>query len=236
MSSEGTALTRSFDGDQVSVDGAWAASAFGGLHADVQAKLLQGAKSASVPAGHAIYRAGGTPRMALMVSGLVRVLISSPDGRRATLRYARRGDFTGTISVIADRQVVDSEAVTACDVLFLTVDTVLRVARQDAGVAFLLAREAGQVCSQVIEISATNVFWNIRRRLAWHLLDLAQQDHEGLVVVADQQDMADSVGSVREVVARALRSLREDGYIGRSQNGVRLRDPAALHAVAIGER
>ncbi|MFW3168567.1 Crp/Fnr family transcriptional regulator [Geodermatophilus sp. CPCC 206100] len=218
------------------MDGAWAESVFGTLHPAVQARLRQGATAASVPAGQVIYRGGGAPRLALVVSGLARVLISSPDGRRATVRYARRGDFTGIISVIADRQVVDSEAVTGCDVLFLEVDAVTRVARNDAGVAWLLAREAGQVCSEVIEMSATNVFGTIRRRVAWHLLDLAQQDEEGLVVVADQQEMADSIGSVREVVARALRGLREDGLVGRSQQGVRLLDPAALHAVAVGER
>jgi CRP/FNR family transcriptional regulator len=49
--------------------------------------------------------------------------------------------------------------------------------------------------------------------------------------VADvsQQELADAVGSVREVVARALRDLRAAGIVGTSTDSVEILDPVQLH-------
>lgn len=44
-----------------------------------------------------------------------------------------------------------------------------------------------------------------------------------------QQELADAVGSVREVVARALRDLRALGIVATSTDSVVILDPARLH-------
>jgi CRP/FNR family transcriptional regulator len=65
-----------------------------------------------------------------------------------------------------------------------------------------------------------------------HLLDLAssQQGPRGpLVAHASQQELADAVGSVREVVARVLRELRLAGLVATLPDGVRILDPTGLH-------
>jgi predicted transcriptional regulator len=54
-------------------------------------------------------------------------------------------------------------------------------------------------------------------------------------VTADQEELAHSVGSVRVVIARALRTLREAGLVRRVSSGLLLIDPARLHELAAGE-
>jgi len=75
-----------------------------------------------------------------------------------------------------------------------------------------------------------NAFWPVRRRLARHLLDLAANEQRGqmLLVRASHQELADHVGTVREVVARTLTAFRSAGFIGSNPEGIRLLDPHAL--------
>jgi CRP/FNR family transcriptional regulator len=68
--------------------------------------------------------------------------------------------------------------------------------------------------------------------VALHLLDLAsnqQGQHGPLVARGSQQELAEAVGSVREVVARVLRDLRHAGLVATGPDGVRILDPTGLH-------
>jgi CRP/FNR family transcriptional regulator len=67
---------------------------------------------------------------------------------------------------------------------------------------------------------------------AAHLLDLAsaQQPAQGrLVARVSQQELADAVGSVREVVARVLRDLRLRGLLATAPDSISILDPAGLY-------
>src|SRR5205085_3831052 len=69
---------------------------------------------------------------------------SSPDGRKATIRYARSGDCVGAVSVVTDWQEVMAEAVTAAEVQFLNVDRLRHFARTEPEVGWLLAQAVGK--------------------------------------------------------------------------------------------
>jgi CRP/FNR family transcriptional regulator len=51
-----------------------------------------------------------------------------------------------------------------------------------------------------------------------------------LVAHVTQQELADAVGSVREVVVRLLRGLREDGLVHTARDEIQLLDVDRLHA------
>ncbi|GAA1094994.1 Crp/Fnr family transcriptional regulator [Tsukamurella spumae] len=212
---------------------AWAESFLGALPAHAQDELLETALPMTVPTGHTIYRHDDHPRLVLIVSGLVRVVTTSPEGRRATIRYARTADCVGAVSVVTASQRVTVEAVTEAEVLFVNVDRLRRLARTEAEIGWQLAMFVGAVTTDVIDMMSATVFGTVRQRVAGHLLDLAVRRAGELVVVQEQQEIADSIGSVREVVARTLRDLRERGVIARSPEGLLLTDPAALHRISI---
>jgi CRP/FNR family cyclic AMP-dependent transcriptional regulator len=54
------------------------------------------------------------------------------------------------------------------------------------------------------------------------------------VAHVSQQELADAAGSVREVVARALRDLRVAGIVATAGDSVVILDPARLHAESGG--
>ncbi len=52
------------------------------------------------------------------------------------------------------------------------------------------------------------------------------------MVRASQQQLADSVGSVREVVGRVLSRFQADGMVRLSPSGIQLLDPVRLELLA----
>jgi len=99
-------------------------------------------------------------------------------------------------------------------------------------VAWAIAEELNRRLYASLQQTAVNAFGTVRERVAVHLLDLASAQmhpHGDLVANVSQQELADAVGSVREVVARVLRDLRADGIVETSSDSVRILDAARLH-------
>ncbi len=63
-------------------------------------QLLADSIRINVPAGALIYRDDERPRLLVVVKGLLRIFLSSADGRQVTVRYARSGDVAGLALVI----------------------------------------------------------------------------------------------------------------------------------------
>jgi CRP/FNR family cyclic AMP-dependent transcriptional regulator len=197
--------------------------------------LLSEAIRFDIPAGTVIYRDGARPQFALVVSGLLRIYISAPDGRQITLRYARSGDVLGTVAVVTGAVPVSVQALSDVVLQVLNIQTLQDVAREDARVAWLIAEDVTQVLFHMERVLAGSAFGTVRQRLIRHLLDLASEaasvgQEPSLVARVTQQQLADAIGSVREVVARALRELRAEGLVETVPDGIRLCDPEALLA------
>jgi CRP/FNR family transcriptional regulator len=110
--------------------------------------------------------------------------------------------------------------------------TLTEAAHRDARVSWALAEELNRRLYETLQQTAVNTFGSVSQRVAVHLLDLAsgeQRRHGPLVARVSQQDLADAVGSVREVVARVLRDFRLDRLIATSADSIKILDAAGLH-------
>jgi CRP/FNR family cyclic AMP-dependent transcriptional regulator len=207
-------------------------SFLGKLPRDLVQGLIEGGMRLECPAGTTIYREGSAARTLLVVSGLLRVYMSSPEGRQVTVRYARGGDVLGIAVLVGGPADVGVQALEDSTLFRLDAATLTAAARRDGRVAWALAEELNRRLYASLEQTAVNAFGTVRQRVALHLLDLAsaQQARRGrLVARASQQELADAVGSVREVVARVLRDLRLAGLVATMPDGVHILDPTGLH-------
>src|SRR5262249_38601760 len=75
-------------------------SVLSALPRDQLDKLVSDSLRIDIPAGSTVYREGDPPRCGLLLSGLARVFLVSPDGRQATIRYMRPGSLSGASLVI----------------------------------------------------------------------------------------------------------------------------------------
>src|SRR5262245_49325681 len=193
--------------------------------------LIDGGRIVEFPAGRTVYAEAEAERLAVVLQGLLRVYMHAGDGRQVTVRYVRAGDLLGVPALIAGPAPVFVQAVTAGDAFFFDVDRVKHAALTDASLAWALAREAAHRLYDVLEELAGNTFASVRQRVARHLLDLAASRpgvNRTLAASVNQQDLANSVGSVREVAARVLAEVRAE-RLGRTSPGrVEILDPVRL--------
>lgn len=226
-------MVRRHDSEE-SIRRAVESSFLGGLPPGATQRLVADAVLMDVPAGGIVYRDEDAPRSGLVVVGLVRIYLTSIEGRQSTVRYARPGATLGAPTAIGGPVKVGAQAVTDSALLMFSASTLRTLAMEDVRVAWLLAEEVTRLLYGVLDAFAGTAFGSVRQRLARHLLDLAtaSQRDARLVAEVNQQALADAVGTAREVVARTLHDLREAGLIQTSRKGIVLVDPDRIERVA----
>jgi len=205
-----------------------------GLPHEAQERLLADSVLLDVPAGSVFYRDEDAPRTGLLVAGLVRVYLTSAEGRQVTVRYARTGDALGVPTAIGGPVPVSAQAITGSGILILNSASIRALAVADPHVAWSVAEEVTRLLYAVLDAFSGNVFGSVRQRLAGHLLDLAAEHQRDALLVApvNQQALADAVGTAREVVARTLHDLRGAGLVESDKRGIILLDPDRLQQTA----
>lgn len=152
-----------------------------------------------------------------------------------TVRYCRCGGVLGAATLYAPVvRPFSIQAVSESELLRFHPDVVREQAERDPDVArALLVETSERVMGFVGEFSG-QAFASVRQRIARHLLDLAldRPAGTGLVAAISQQELADAVGSVREVVVRALRELRTEGAVRTGREGILISDPERLARLA----
>lgn len=216
----------------ISVDEALAKSVLGALPPAMRDAISRDAIRVDLPAGTTLYRDEDEPRCGLVIAGLIRVFMTSPDGRQITVRYARDGELLGIAAIVGGPAPVSAQVLTDATLLMLNTQTVRQLGQTEPTVGWVIAQEVTRRLYDTLEALAGDAFGSLRQRVARHLLDLAasRQQGRGLVVKATQQELADAVGSVRPAVARIIRDLRGEGILTTSSDGIIVLKPAELHA------
>ena len=213
-----------------------AQSFFANIPADALERLFEGAALEDVPAGTTTYRAGGEPRPSLIVSGIFRSYFVGPDGRQVTVRYARAGDVLGIVAAHGGPAPLHVQALTEATRLRIDIERLRDIAQHDVAVAWAITGELTNTVYALWHELAATAFASVPQKVARHLLEIAAREQEAdggaLIAHISQQELADLAGSVREVVARALRELRDEGVVRVSRSGIEVRDPAVLAARA----
>jgi CRP/FNR family cyclic AMP-dependent transcriptional regulator len=212
-----------------------AASSLGSLPQDVITELIAGSSMLRIPARATFHHEGeDSPHLELVLAGLIRVQVSAADGRTMTIRYGRAGALLGVATLYAEvSRPFGIQALSDSQLLSLRPAIVRVCADRDPRVAQALLTETSErVMSFIAEFSG-HAFGNVRQRIARHLLDLAS-DHQRpgeLLAPISQQELADAVGTVREVVVRVLRELREGGLVQTGRDGIVICDPERLSGI-----
>jgi CRP/FNR family transcriptional regulator, cyclic AMP receptor protein len=182
-----------------------------------------------------IFGASDPGRVGVILEGLARTYLSSADGRQFTLRYVRPGEILGNTSgPTAERAPLNAAAVTDCTVFEFDPVTLAGLVLRDSRVGAALVYEMNLRIADAFAAIAANSLGSMHERVAWHLLDLAAEspDEGRLIAPVTQQQLADHIGTAREVVARALRDLRESGIVATGKGEMEICDPVRLAAIA----
>ena len=205
------------------------------LPVDARDALLAGGAILDVPHRQLIFGSSDRPRVGFLLEGLARVYLSARTGRQLTVRYARAGDILGNISgATAERVPLSATAVTDCVLIEIGIETLLAHVKSDARIGAALVLELTLRLQDSYAALGANTLGSMPERVAWHLLDAAitAPGNGRLTAGLSQQQLADSVGTSREVVARVLGRLRAEGIVSTTHQQVEVTDPVRLAAIA----
>ena len=183
----------------------------------------------TVPAGTVLFSENEACKgFPLLLEGEVRVSRSSPDGRSLELYRLVPGELCLASSACLFRaQPLAAEAVaTRPTRLLLVPAATFRAWLAQPGfrdfVLGLFAERMADLMALVDEVA----FHRLDRRLAAALLG------HGPELAVTHQELANVLGTVREMITRLLRRFEREGWIELARERIRIRDGAALRRVA----
>jgi len=163
------------------------------------------------------YQGDDGAHLVVVASGLVKVVLSSPQGGEVVLTTLGPGEISGELAVLdgspRSASVVAAEPTT---VLLLTRATVLDMLNRYPSVLDALLRSLGNLIRRITEQAGDFVFLDLGGRVAKLLLHLAEAHGAGSTVLdlrLTQSDLAAMVGATRPAVNRVLQHLAARGVI-----------------------
>ena len=202
------------------------ATCFENVPTEIMALLLVGSRMYDVAASRLIFPyPDPSPRVALVLAGTARSFLTAADGRQLTVRYARRGALIGKYSDLSgDHAPLAAQAISDSTVLEFDVETFSRVARSEISVSTAIVEELARRLDDVYATVGATAFGTARQCVTRHLLALAAPaaNSEWSTANVTQQQIADGIGSSREVVARILAQLRTEGLIRTRPRAIEL--------------
>ncbi len=178
----------------------------------------------------------------VIVEGAVRAVRVNPDGREQVIHVERAGATVAEVPVFDDGAFPSTVAAeTDSILLFIDKRDVRKLCLEHPQISLAALKVLAGRLRRCAELVETLSLREVGQRLARLLLAEAQargeSSNEGLAVTLSltNQQIAARVGSVREVVSRALTRLQQDNLIVLNGRRLSIPDAAALAAYAGAE-
>ncbi len=206
-----------------------------GMPAEIRRALFSRAVSRSYGADDVLYLAGSPAQSIYLISeGAVR-LVRDRDGRTIHIHDEHAGGVLGEVPLF-EGTTYPATAIAAepTRCLMLQRDAIHDAIRShpDLGLA-ILTRLAARVRMLVNKLDRNASQPTVSRLAELVLARARDNDGQAFTIGASQEKAAEEIGTVRELVVRGLRSLREQGAIDALGNGRYLvRDADLLKRIA----
>ena len=184
-----------------------------------------------------------------VAQGVVRTGRLSPEGREQVLAYLGPGEPFNLVPALDGGSTLASvDAVTDTTLYTISCERLREIMRDHHGVALAVMERLGAEVRRLSDMVEDLALHTVRTRLARFLLAHASAEPssraqaEGLGGVVDgtqspkrwtQEEIAAQIGTVRDVVGRALRTFADDGLIRRERGRLVVTDRAGLERAAM---
>ena len=228
-------MTRSFGKYDQTVQNAVAKSFLADFPPEISDRVLADAMLVEFPANSIVYRDYDTSRMGVVLSGMIRLFLTSKEGRQITLRYYGPGEFIGLQVLVGGPIPVCVESVRETAALILDPAAIETLGKKIPGFGWRIAEEVGSDFCDLLVALGENAFDPVNVRVARHLAELAALvpavDGTASITIT-QRELAEAVGSVREVISRTLRDFRRKGIIEFEPKSITILDTARLKTIS----
>lgn len=200
-------------------------------------QLCRYAKHATLKRGATIFSKGDPGNsLVAVISGTVKISISSADGRNAILNLIGPGEIVGEVAVLdGHARTADATANTNCEIFVIDRREFLPFVRSQPALAMkfieLLCARLRWTSDQVEEV----ILQDLPGRLASALIRLAEK-HKGArgdrTIAITQQEISEMVGMTRESINKQLRAWAGRNWVRLEHGAIVVLDTDALRELA----
>lgn len=174
----------------------------------------------------------------VILSGQVKVSVTSPEGQEAILVVLDAGEGFGEFALLDDQpRSATIEATQNTEVLVLRKDDFRRLLRQMPDIAIGLLRVLTKRLRDTDQLVQDAAFLDVGDRLAKKLLGLMESHGKpaprGAVVLTlqlTQSELASMIGATRESVNKQLGAFRDQGIVAVDRQRITILRPERLRA------
>lgn len=200
--------------------------------------LAESIQLAEFPEGAVVKAVGEKPQvMPILVSGSIKVFKSSPGGKRLTLYHLKEGNtpcLLATYSILKD-QNFPAEAIVyeACEVIIIPADIFKKLFEKEVAVQKYVIGLGMHRIQHLISTIEEVSFRRMDERLALFLLkQFKDSGRKEQRLTMSHLDIANELGTAREVVSRLLSNFEEENYIRLARKSIELVDYGELENFA----
>ncbi len=204
---------------------------------ELAVEFMASGRSRSAQRDYVFWSAGQSAQgVVIPVTGELAAINTDPGGRQVCYLFFGPGECAGAPCVLDDLpQASDVRAVRGGEFFVMGRAQFLRFLDGRSAVRANVLATVGRLFRRSLEERDRIVFLPVNARLARFLLERAcvrQSEGARLLVSETHAEIAIRLGSVREVVARAMAEFAERGLIRRTRNALFIVDWAGLRAEA----
>lgn len=198
---------------------------FAQASADELAALAAASHPKRIARGQILFSEGElSDHLYVVVSGRVKILVTSPRGEVLVLAVVGPGESMGELSVLDQfPRSASAEALDDVELLCVPAATLRNLLATSGSMCLAVAEELAARLRILTGSAADLVFLDLPRRLA-KLLTSGREDH----VTLPQSEVAAQLGVTRPSLNRSLSSFQRRGWVEVSRGRVQVLDGAAL--------
>jgi CRP/FNR family cyclic AMP-dependent transcriptional regulator len=213
---------------------------FHDLSADERKGLVARARVRTFSSGDTIFLTGslGDSMMAVL-TGTIRISVSSSEGKEIVLAIMQPGDFFGELALLDGKaRSADAKAITACSLAVLERRDVMAFFDHHPSALLGLVRVLCRRLRASTEQTAEVALLDLPSRLAKTLLRLTDADQDeqpegsALRISLSQRELGNIVGATRESINKCLREWQRNGVIKSENNIIAIKNWEALKKIA----
>lgn len=183
------------------------------------------------PAG-TIVQLEGDPAEAtyIVLKGQMKILRSSPSGREQVIHIATPGQNINLVPVLdSGANPATVQSLTNCTVLSFPCEPLRALIQREPALAVALLTDLAARQRRLVSLIDELALHTVQGRLASLLLTRAEAAERGIPVPPmTQADMANHLGTVREMISRTLKTFEGLGLIEMKQGAIVVKDRMGL--------
>jgi CRP/FNR family transcriptional regulator, cyclic AMP receptor protein len=204
--------------------------------------LLALVRRRNVPRNDSILRAGAAgDEVVLVLGGRVKLIAYGADRREVVLGLRGPGELIGEMAALgSQRRSADAIAVDDVEIGLLAAEELRGFLRAHPDAAFVLIRmlvsRLGEATRDVVDLATRDSVGRVAKRLVELAAEHGSPVGGGtrIELSLTQDELARWTGATRETVSRALRLLRQLGWVSTDHRSITVLDAEALRERAGG--